>query len=77
MGNIIELRTNKSIQKVLRDIADDIDKGVISPESVTLIAIPHIYQIGTFGGNDAAYETIFSCNFAIHKLMAAAMGINA
>lgn len=74
MTNITEIKPSMDIAGTLRRIADDIDKGVVKPDNVTLIALPHVYQIGTFDDGAAATETIFNCNFAIHKLMDAALG---
>lgn len=77
MSNVVEIKPSMNIPDTLRTIADEIERGEINPEAVTLIAIPHVYQIGVFNDNDAASETVFSCNFAIHKLMTAAMEIDA
>ena len=76
MNNVIELKPSMDIPKTLRVIADEIEQGIIKPDAVTLIAIPNIYQIGVFDDGDAASETIFNCNYAIHKLMNAAMDID-
>lgn len=76
MGKVIELRPSMNIPETLRAIADEIEGGEINPDAITLIAVPDIYQIGVGNDNDAATETIFSCNYAIHKLMTAAMDID-
>lgn len=76
MGNIVQLKPSVDIPQTLRSIASDIENGIITTDSVTLIAVPNIYQIGTFNDNDAVTETIFNCTFAIHKLMNAAMDIS-
>ena len=75
MGDVVELRPSMNIPETLRAIADEIEAGDLNPDAVTLIAVPYIYQIGTCNNNDAMNETIFSCNYAIHKLMTAAMDI--
>lgn len=75
MGDLIQLKPCMNIPDTLRAIADEIESGKKSADCVTVIAIPDIYQIGTFNENDAVSETIFACNYAIHKLMNAAMGI--
>ncbi|NOY72195.1 MAG: hypothetical protein GXP14_07430 [Gammaproteobacteria bacterium] len=77
MGDVIEIKPSMNIPETLRNIADGIERGDINPDAITLIAIPNVYQIGIFNDNDAASETIFACNYAIHKLMTASMDINA
>ncbi len=68
-GNVIPIKPSMDISKTLRDIADDIESGVINPNTLTVIAVPYIYQLGVFSDEDAVSEAVFSCNYAIHKIM--------
>ncbi len=54
----------------LRSIADDMDAGVFSPQGVTIITLPHVFYVGD-GVPDqvASANTVFDCQWAIHKLM--------
>ena len=76
MSNVIDLFQNQDAATALRNIADAIDAGEFNGDSLTLITVPDVFQIGTFENNDAITETLFNCQYAIHKLMTAAMDIN-
>lgn len=75
--NVVNIRPSVSMADALRNIADEIERGEIEPENLTIIAGIDIYQLGGNFRNDedAVKETIWNCNFAISKLMNAAQGI--
>ena len=73
MDNVIDLKPSMNMAETLRLIADEIDSGAIKPDDITLIAIPHVYQIGVMSDEQAAMCTVFNCNYAIQKLMHAAL----
>ena len=70
---VVDLKPSMNLSETLRRIADEIDSGEIKPDDITVIAIPHIYQIGVMNDEQAAMCTIFNCNYAIHKLMESSM----
>ena len=74
MTNVVSLRPSMNAAEALRNIADAIDDGEFNGDSVTVIAMPDIFQLGPFNDSEAAAETVFNCNYAIYKLMNAAMG---
>lgn len=71
MGDVIQFDQTKSIAEVLRGIADDIDSGEIVTESVTVIVLPDVWQVGDLTEEQASTDAVFNCTFAIHKLMRA------
>ena len=75
MTNVVSIKPSMNAAEALRNIADAIDAGEFNGDSVTVIAMPDIFQLGPFNDGDAAAETVFNCNYAISRLMNAAQGI--
>lgn len=76
MGDVVQLRPAADVVTALRNIADDIEAGLYNGESVTVIAVPDVFQLGAFDDNGAVTETVFNLNYALHKIMMYAMGID-
>ena len=73
--NVVSIKPSMNAAEALRNIADDIDSGLFDGESVTVISIPDVFQLGPVSNSDAATEAVFNCTFAIHKLIGAASNV--
>lgn len=70
MGDVTNLFPNQDIPSALREIAREIEAGELTVSSeMTIISMPHVFQIGRFDKVSATEITVFNCNYAISKLM--------
>jgi len=76
MGNVINLFYDAPQQ--LRDIADEMEKNPAGVQTATVIWGTEVYQAmdSKQPMENAAREAVFNCQFAISKLMSAAVGFN-
>ncbi len=73
MENVSQIKPCANPQTALRNIADGMDAGSISTDNVTVVAGIKVFQCGDFDESRAVENAIYNLNYAIHKLMNAAV----
>lgn len=71
MSNVIQLRPSADVATALRNIADAYERGEFGVEECTVIIGRKVFHAGCVNDAQAAANTVFDCNLAIHKLMCA------
>lgn len=72
MTPVTKIKPSLDVAASLRAIADDIDKGEITGDSVTVIADLNLYHFGCVSDERAAADALFNCQYLIHRLMSVA-----
>ena len=69
MTNVINLYPNQDVVSTLREIANDIEDGVLDAENITLITDSYeVFQMGSINDDCAAKDAIFNMTMGIDKL---------
>jgi hypothetical protein len=69
MSNIVLIADNINVARVLRNIADDIDKGRYKGKTATLVLDDEVFHMGTINDEFSARDAMWDLNYGIHKLM--------
>lgn len=73
MGAVVPIAGKMHAPTGLRDIANGIEEGRFSGDSVTVIAGTDVFHLGCLNDAQAAQEAIWNMTFGIHKLMNSAL----
>lgn len=74
MNNVVRLSPPGPTEG-LRNIADQIDRGEIPCDRVTLVIGSELYHLGTQDDREAAQAAVFDLNTGLSKMMLAAHGV--
>lgn len=69
MSNVIQIKPCANAATALRNIADMMDDGEVSSDSVTVITGVDVFQCGDFSDERAAENAVFNMTMGIHKLL--------
>lgn len=69
MGSVITLRPCQNVVTGLRAIADEIERGDLLHDRLTIVAGDAVYHVGALNDCQAAKDAVFDLNIALSRIM--------
>lgn len=75
-NKVCQIKPCANASQALRNIADQMDRGEVDIDNVTIVAGSEVFQCGDFDDIRAVENAVWNLTFGIHKLMQPAINCN-